>query len=117
MSREIRVTVRGAFDGLSADQRAALLAAASGHDFLNTTYTTEGHLAYDIAARPFFTFRYLIEAPDDEDLDVTATRGELLATEWLDAHGYPYKNLTASAVDPAAIPMGARGRKSAAKNL
>lgn len=116
MNRGIRVTVRGAFDSLSAGQRAELLASAAEHDFLNTSYTPEGYLAYDLAARPFFTFRYLIDAPDDEDLDVTATRGELLAVEWLDAHGYGYKNLTAAAVDPAETPLGARGRRAAAKH-
>ncbi|MDR7327128.1 MULTISPECIES: DUF6204 family protein [Catenuloplanes] len=115
MSRGIRVTVRGAFDNLSAAQRAELRASAAEHDFLNTTYTPEGYLAYDVA-RPFFTFRYLVEAADDEDPDVTATRGELLAVEWLDAHGYAYKNLTAAAVDPAEIPLGARGRRAASKN-
>ncbi|MDP9793878.1 hypothetical protein J2S43_002390 [Catenuloplanes nepalensis] len=116
MSRGIRVTVRGAFDSLSPGQRETLLASAADHDFLNTSYTPEGYLAYDVAARPFFTFRYLIEAADDEDLDVTATRGELLAVEWLDTHGYGYKNLTAAAVDPAEVPLGARGRRTAAKN-
>ncbi|WP_033339001.1 DUF6204 family protein [Catenuloplanes japonicus] len=111
MSRGIRVTVRGAFDRLTPEQTAALTADAAGRDFLTTAYTPEGHLAYDLAARPFFTFRYLVEADDDEDLDVTATRAELLADEWLTSRGYAYKNLTSVAVDPAQIPLGARGRK------
>ncbi len=57
MNRGIRVTVRGAFDSLSAGQRAELLASAAEHDFLNTSYTPEGYLAYYRAARPYYTFR------------------------------------------------------------
>ncbi|MFI5843296.1 DUF6204 family protein [Catenuloplanes sp. NPDC051500] len=115
MSRGIRVTVRGAFDGLTPEQKAALLADAAEHDFLKTAYTPDGYLAYDVAARPFFTFRYLIEADDDEDLELTALLGEERAARWLDAHGYAYKNLTAAAVDPAQTPLGARQRKAATR--
>ncbi|MDR7275328.1 DUF6204 family protein [Catenuloplanes atrovinosus] len=111
MSRGIRVTVRGAFDSLTPAQTATLRAEAADHDFLNTAYTPDGYLAYDVT-RPFFTFRYLLDAPEDEALDVTATRGELLACEWLDSHGYAYKNVTATAIDPAEVPLGARGRKN-----
>lgn len=109
------MTVRGAFDGLGPDQKAALLADAAAHDFLTTAYTPEGYLAYDVA-RPFFTFRYLLDAADDESLDAVAARGECRARAWLDAEGYRYKNLTAAAVDPSQVPLGARGRRAAAKH-
>ena len=37
--RTIRVTVRGAFANLTADQRAVLVADQAAHDFLHTVYT------------------------------------------------------------------------------
>src|SRR5829696_5107499 len=88
----IRVTVRGAFDGLTESQRAELLAAQAEHDFLHTVYTPEGHLAYGVAARPFFTFRFAAEVADEEDIPDAAAQAELDAMAWLDEHGYGYKN-------------------------
>ena len=67
-SRTVRVTVRGSFDQLSDTQRAELTAAAADHDFLFTRYTPEGHLAYDLSARPFFTFRFAFLAAYDAAL-------------------------------------------------
>ena len=108
--------MRGAFDGLTAEQKAALLADAAEHDFLKTSYTPEGYLAYDVAARPFFTFRYLIEVGDDEEeLELAALLGEERAAQWLTSHGYGYKNLQSAAVDPAQTPLGARGRRAATR--
>jgi len=53
--RSFRVTVRGSFDGLTDDQRAALLAEAAEHDVLKAAFTEQGRLTYDLAMRPFFT--------------------------------------------------------------
>jgi hypothetical protein len=43
----VRITVRGTFADLSADQRADLLADADAHDILEAEYTREGHLTYE----------------------------------------------------------------------
>jgi hypothetical protein len=51
-TRIFRVTVRGVFHGITDDQRAELLARASEHDVLHAAFTPEGHLSYDLAARP-----------------------------------------------------------------
>ena len=54
-TRTFRITVRGVFAGLSPEQRAALLAEAAEHDIFGAAFTAEGHLSYDIAARPVAT--------------------------------------------------------------
>ncbi|MET7303994.1 DUF6204 family protein, partial [Embleya sp. NPDC005575] len=66
--RTFRITVRGAFDGLRDEQRAALVAEAAEHDVLQAAFTAEGHLTYDVAARPFFTFRFLDSGEAEEDI-------------------------------------------------
>jgi len=113
-TRTVRVTVRGAFAGLSAEQRAALRARQADHDFLHTAYTPEGALTYDdVAVRPFFTFRFLRTAEDEKDVPDVTAQAELDATAWLEEHGYGYKNLTSHAVDMSQAPLGARGRRAA----
>ncbi|MFE2142030.1 DUF6204 family protein [Streptomyces sp. NPDC059456] len=75
-TRTFRITVRGSFDALTADQRAGLLAAAPEHDILHAVFTTEGHLTYDVTPGPFFTFRFLDSGETEEDvLDATARAG------------------------------------------
>ena len=112
MSRTIRVTVRGFFDGLSAQQQAELVAEQAEHDFLHTQYTPEGYLAYDLPARPFFTFRFAEQA---ENVEAASARALAKASAWMAGHGYPVKNLSAVAVDPAEVPLGKRGRREAAR--
>jgi hypothetical protein len=111
-SREIRITVRGAFDALTPQQRDQLQASAAEHDFLTTQYTPEGHLTYD-PARPFFTFRFRAEVADEQEIPDATARAELAAEDWLTEHGYAWKNLTSNAVDMSEAPLGARGRKRA----
>jgi hypothetical protein len=112
-TRPIRVTVRGAFDGLGPDQRAELLAAAGEHDFLHGSYTPEGHLSYDLAARPFFTFRYLLTVDDEADIPAATAQAELFAEEWLTSRGYGFKGLKSTTVDMSQAPIGARQRRAA----
>ena len=102
-TRTFRVTVRGVFDGLGADQRAELLARASEHDVLHAAFTPEGHLSYDLAARPAFTFRFQDSGEAEEDI--------LEATE----RGYGYKNLRSKAEDLSQAPLGKRQRRAAAQ--
>ncbi|MBT2447731.1 hypothetical protein J7F03_11725 [Streptomyces sp. ISL-43] len=114
-NRVFRITVRGSFDGLTDEQRAGLLAEAAQHDMLNATFTPEGHLTYDVAARPFFTFRFLAEGEAEEDiLDATA-HAELAAEAWLTERGYGFKRLTSQAQDLSLAPLGKRQRQAAAR--
>ncbi|WP_406186691.1 DUF6204 family protein [Streptomyces sp. NBC_01006] len=114
-TRTFRITVRGSFDGLTAEQHAELLAAAPEHDIMSSAYTAEGHLAYDVAVGPFFTFRFLDSGEAEEDvLDATA-RAELAAESWLTERGYGFKRLTSRAQDLSQAPLSKRQRQAAAR--
>jgi hypothetical protein len=113
MSRTIRITVRGSFDGLSEAQLAELVAAQAEHDFLNTAYTPEGYLAYDLPARPFFTFRFLAGAEEQAQIPAITADCQARAAGWMAERGYPVKNLSAQAVDMSEAPLGKRGKREA----
>ncbi|MFF1902922.1 DUF6204 family protein [Kitasatospora sp. NPDC058218] len=112
-TRTFRVTVRGIFDGLDADQHAELLARAADHDVLYASFTPEGHLSYDLAARPAFTFRFLDSGEAEEDVLAAADRAEAAAKSWLDERGYGYKNLRSQAEDLSQAAVGKRQRRAA----
>lgn len=111
-TRTFRVTVRGVFDGLGAEQRAELLARASEHDVLHAAFTPEGHLSYDLAARPAFTFRFLDSGEAEEDILEATERAEAAAEAWLTERGYGYKNLRSKAEDLSQAPLGKRQRRA-----
>ncbi|MFF4981619.1 DUF6204 family protein [Streptomyces sp. NPDC001046] len=114
-TRTFRVTVRGVFDGLSDEQRAALLERAAEHDMLRAAFTPEGHLSYDVAVRPAFTFRFLDSGEAEEDFLEATERAENAARAWLEERGYGYKNLRSAAEDLSQAPLGKRQRREAAK--
>ena len=114
-TRTIRVTVRGAFAGLTAEQRADLLSRAAEHDVASAAFTPEGSLTYDIAARPFFTFRFADTVEQEQDIPAAVTRAETAAAAHLTGRGLGFKNLTSQAVDMSQVPLGKRGRKLAAR--
>jgi hypothetical protein len=114
-TRDFRITVRGAFDGLASDQRAELLAEAEAHDIFHSEFTAEGHLTYDIAARPAFTFRFLESGEKAEDITAATERAEAAAAAWLSQRGYAYKNLRSQAADMAEAPLGKRQRRAITK--
>lgn len=114
-TREFRITVRGAFDGLTDGQRAQLLAEAGAHDIFHAEFTAEGHLSYDIAARPAFTFRFLESGEKAEDAAAATERAEAAAAAWLGRHGYAYKNLRSAATDMAEAPLSKRQRHAITK--
>ncbi|MEV6197753.1 DUF6204 family protein [Streptomyces sp. NPDC051920] len=115
-TRTFRVTVRGVFDGLSADQRAELLAQAPEHDVLRAAFTPEGHLSYDMAARPAFTFRFLDSGEAEEDILEAVERSEAAATAWLTERGYGFKRLKSQAEDLSQAPLAKRQRRAIAQN-
>ncbi|MFD5567531.1 DUF6204 family protein [Streptomyces cadmiisoli] len=114
-TRTFRITVRGVFDGLGAEQRAQLLARAAEHDILRAAFTSEGHLSYDVAARPAFTFRFLDSGEEEEDILEASERAEEAAKAWLTERGYGYKNLRSQAEDLSQAPLGKRQRRAAAQ--
>jgi hypothetical protein len=114
-TREFRITVRGAFDGLTSDQRTELLAEAAAQDIFHSEFTAEGHLSYDIAARPAFTFRFLESGEKAEDITAATERAEAAAAAWLSQRGYAYKNLRSQATDMAEAPLSKRQRHAITK--
>jgi Family of unknown function (DUF6204) len=114
-TRTVRVTVRGAFDRLTGDQRAALLAEQAEHDMRFTRYTPQGHLSYEIEARPFFTFRFAEQVHEEAEIPAVTARAEAAAAAWLTGRGLGYKNLTSQTVDLSQVPLGKRGRREAAR--
>ncbi|WP_328456566.1 DUF6204 family protein [Streptomyces sp. NBC_00386] len=115
-TRTFRITVRGVFDGLGADQRADLLAHAAEHDVLRAAFTPEGHLSYDVAARPAFTFRFLDSGEAEEDILEAVERAEAAATAWLSERNYGFKRLKSQAEDLSQAPLGKRQRRAIAQN-
>jgi hypothetical protein len=112
--RTFRVMVRGSFDALTDDQRTALLAEAAEHDVLNAAFTADGQLTYDLAMRPFFTFRYQEHGEHEEDIVAAGQRAQAKAEQWLAERGYGYKGLKVSAEDMALMPLSKRQRKAQA---
>lgn len=112
-TRTFRITVRGVFDGLGAEQRAELLAHAAEHDVLHAAFTPEGHLSYDLAARAAFTFRFQDTGDAEEDILAATERAEAAARSWLTERGHGWKNLRSQAEDLSQAPLGKRQRRAA----
>jgi hypothetical protein len=114
-----RVVVRGHFDGLTADQRAALLAEADEHSFHKVAYTEWGTFIYEpnLVA---FNFRYEVRTDNDtatdtdtdtdtatdgpapEPVDIGLAKAQASLTEW----GLGHKHLTATATDMSQVWSG-----------
>jgi Family of unknown function (DUF6204) len=109
-----RITVRGFFEALTPAQRRELLAEADQHDILRATYTTEGHLSYDLSAREAFAFRFLATGEEELDIIDATKRAETATATWLTGRGYGYKNLRSQAVDLTLAPLSKRQRRAAA---
>ena len=114
-TRAFRVKVRGEFKDLTPDQRGGLLAEASEHDAMSSSFTPEGHLSYDLAARPFFTFRFAESGETEEDLVGATERAEAAARAWLVERGLAYKLMPARSEDLSQAPLSKRQRRSQQK--
>ena len=111
-TRELRIKIRGEFKDLTSGQRADLLAAAEDHDMLGASFTREGHVAYDLDARPFFTFRIADTAESDDDVATATARAVGSVREWLDAHGLSYKLREPVVEDLSQAALSKRQRKA-----
>jgi uncharacterized protein DUF6204 len=111
-TRAFRIKVRGQFGNLSPEQRADLLARASEHDAMTASFTPEGHLSYDLAARPFFTFRYADSGETDEDLVAAVARAEASASSWLEGRGLPFKLIQTVPEDLSQAPLSKKQRRA-----
>ncbi|PRX98916.1 DUF6204 family protein [Allonocardiopsis opalescens] len=98
-----RVTISGAFDGITEAQRAALRADA---DAFQPGYTETGAFTTDRALSAF-TFRCQVPAEEPTDGEPEATRRALAA---LDAHGYPHRVIRVAVTDMRDIKIRRRNR-------
>ena len=110
-TRDFRIKVRGVFEHLTDQQRAELLAAAPEHDLFGAEFTREGHLSYDLAARPFFTFRFADSGESDADLTAATERAESAARGWLEERGLGFRLIQSQAEDLSQAPLSKRQRR------
>jgi len=110
--RAFRIKVRGEFQQLSEQQRADLLARAAEHEPFQAAFTPEGNLTYDLAARPFFTFRFADSGDTEADLAAATTRAEEAAAAWLTERGLAFRLVTTTAEDLSQAPLGKRARRA-----
>ena len=106
--RTLRITIRGNFRELSDDQRAELRARAAEHDVLRASFTAEGHLAYDVDARPFFTYRFLNEGETEGDVARAVASAEAAASAALERRGLGYQLRSTQVQDLSQAPLSKR---------
>ena len=101
-----RVVVRGQFDALTDEQRAALLAEADEHTFHKVAYTDWGSFIYErnLVA---FNFRYEVRIDDEADprpdpVEVGLAKAQASLAEW----GLGHKHLRATATDMSEVWSG-----------
>ncbi|MEU9833039.1 DUF6204 family protein [Streptosporangium sp. NPDC048047] len=106
-----RVTIRGRFDGLGDDDRAALLAGVGDLDPTRIAFTDEGTLVYD-RSLSWFAFRCQVygDAGDGEAADVADA--ERAALDALAAHGYGFRDTQSTVTDMSAVPIRRKGRRT-----
>lgn len=98
-----RVLVRGRFDDLDPNVRAALIAGATDHDVVLAEFTTTGTLTYEPAVT-FFTFRVEVRASGDDPAAVAtaaAAAAEAKAVEYLSTRSIGFRDMTVVAADMA----------------
>jgi Family of unknown function (DUF6204) len=110
--RTLRITVRGSFQDLTDDQRTELRARAAEHDVLRASFTAEGHLAYDVDARPFFTFRFLREAATEEDVARAVASAEAAARAALEQRELGFQLRSTQVQDLSQAPLSKRQRRT-----
>ncbi|MGW2327787.1 DUF6204 family protein [Streptomyces sp. NPDC001700] len=98
-----RVTMRGVFEGLAEEDRAALLAEV---DAFRTAYTEEGTFTYD---RGLSAFTFRCQVPVESEADGEAEAAERAGAA-LVAHGYPHRILRVGVTDMRAIKIRRKGR-------
>lgn len=99
-----RVTVRGAFEGLSDADRARL---ATEPGLLGPAYTEHGAFTCD-RTMTAFSFRCQVPAEDERDGEADATARAIAA---LEAHGFPHRILRVAVTDLRAVRIRRRNRR------
>jgi hypothetical protein len=97
-----RVLVRGRFDELDPNVRAALVAGAADHDVVLAEFTTTGTLTYEPAVT-FFTFRVEVRASGDDPAAAATAAAKAKAVEYLSTRSIGYRDLSVLAADMADV--------------
>ncbi|MEV4332111.1 DUF6204 family protein [Streptomyces sp. NPDC049597] len=106
-----RVIVRGRWDGLTEEGRAALLADVGGHGLAAARFTEEGSLAYDSALK-HFTYRFVVVSDAADGEETAAAIAEYRAESALSALGHGYRDLRSSATDMDTMKINDRRARS-----
>ncbi|MFF8841497.1 DUF6204 family protein [Streptomyces sp. NPDC015127] len=106
-----RVIVRGTWDGLTEQGRAALLADADRHGLAAARFTEEGSLAYDSALR-HFTYRFVVVSDAADGEEMAGAIAEDRAERALAALGHGWRDLRSSATDMDTMKVNDRRRRS-----
>ncbi|GGT96232.1 MULTISPECIES: DUF6204 family protein [Streptomyces] len=93
-----RVIVRGAFEDLSEESRARLLAEVDDHGMAAMRFTAEGSLAYDRTLK-HFSYRLVVLSDAAEGEEMAAAIAEDRAETALAALGHGHGELRSTVTD------------------
>ncbi|TXS57566.1 DUF6204 family protein [Streptomyces sp. t39] len=106
-----RVIVRGAWEGLTDEGRAALLSEVERHDGLGAIrFTEEGSLSYDRALKRF-SYRFVVVSDAADGEEMAEMIAEDRARTALAALGHGHGELRCSATDMDTMKVNDRGRR------
>ncbi|MCD7436875.1 DUF6204 family protein [Streptomyces lincolnensis] len=94
-----RVIVRGAWDGLTDEARARLLAEAADHGMGSMRFTEEGSLSYEPSPLKHFSMRYVVVSDAADGEEMAAAIAEDRAATTLEGLGYGHGALRSSVTD------------------
>ncbi|WP_209324511.1 DUF6204 family protein [Brevibacterium renqingii] len=112
MTWNFRITVRGRFTGLDAEQRRSLRAAQDEHDMLSARFSPEGTFLYT-PELVNYQHRFLItsdEADRDDAETLASIRAEELSAADLASRGLGGRTMNVSAVCVEEVKVRPRTR-------
>ncbi|MER5883165.1 DUF6204 family protein [Streptomyces sp. NPDC001941] len=105
-----RVIVRGAWDGLSAEGRARLLAGLDGHGLESMRFTEEGSLSYDRTLK-HFSYRIIVHSDPEDGDEMAGAIAEDHAERALAELGHPHTELKSKVTDMDTMKINYKGRR------
>ncbi|MFE3825429.1 DUF6204 family protein [Streptomyces sp. NPDC059092] len=108
-----RVIVRGAWEGLTDENRARLLAELDSHGLAQMRFTPEGSLTYD-ATLKHFSYRYEVVSDAADGEEMAGAFAEERAEAALRALGCGHGSLRSTVTDLDTMKINRKGPKGAA---
>ncbi|MFJ8076739.1 DUF6204 family protein [Streptomyces sp. NPDC096176] len=105
-----RVIVRGTWDGLTGEGRAALLAQVAEHGLEQMRFTEEGSLTYDSRLQ-HFSYRFVVVSDAADGEEMAAAIAEDRAERALASLGHGYRDLKSTATDMDTMKINYKGRR------